>query len=269
LGQTNVIAGEVRHPVLTGFSLSDFPTLEGYNALSSKVEQGSEDILLSASFSDPLLSAWQLGLGRVVAWMSDLGEDWSPDWRTWNMQGRFWTQVIRYALTDPSTGPAQAKVSVGASTVTVDLQIENDAGVPVNLAYPEFAYVGADSTVTKLSMQQVAPGSYKVEFPRPPEGAYRAVISYLGEAGISDVATPFVVDYPDELQPVDADAGKANLLRWAGMAGGDEITLEDMIVIPEEQAEVPPADILRWLLLTLVVFWPLEIAVRRRWLPWA
>jgi hypothetical protein len=118
-------------------------------------------------------------------------------------------------------------------------------------------------------MQQIAPGQYSLEFPRPPEGAYRAVISYLGEGGISEVAAPFVVTYPAELQPVDAAAGEANLLRWAGMTGGAEVSLDTLMAVEEQQTEIPPADLLRWLLLTLVVFWPLEIAIRRRWLPWS
>ena len=100
-GRTSVILGVEGHPVMSGFSPAELPGLDGYHALISKTNQGAEDILVSASFGDPLLSAWQYGLGRVVSWTGDLGQDWARDWRAWERRGEFWGQVLRYTLPDP------------------------------------------------------------------------------------------------------------------------------------------------------------------------
>jgi hypothetical protein len=65
-GITMFTPGEKNHPVLTGLNLSQFPALNTYNALSSKSDEGAEDILVSGNYEDPLLSVWQYGLGRVA-----------------------------------------------------------------------------------------------------------------------------------------------------------------------------------------------------------
>ena len=180
LGETALLSGEEKHPILAGFSLSELPTVSGYNALTSKVDQGAEDVLLSANFEDPLLSVWQLGLGRVAAWMSDLGEEWAGNWSGWSRQGQFWAQVVRYALPDPSLSPAQVDISVGPTRVTVDVQIQTPGGVPVNLADVEFSFADASGQAYTARVPQVGPGIYQLEFDRPVEGAYRGVVSYLG-----------------------------------------------------------------------------------------
>ena len=109
-GETTVDTHTSGHPLLSGMNLADFPTLNAYNALKSRADEGAEDILISSSFDDPLLSAWQYGLGRVVAWMGDAGEEWTLNWLDWDKLALFWSQVIRYALPDPGIDPRQVTV---------------------------------------------------------------------------------------------------------------------------------------------------------------
>jgi len=269
LGWTNTLSGEDEHPILFGFSLSELPLLSGYNAVSSKVDKGAEDILVSASFHDPILAAWQVGLGRVIAWMGDIGEDWAEDWMGWARHGDFWINVIRYTLTDPSLGLAQVDISVTESTVILDLHIHTSAGVPVNLAHPEFSFVGNEGVVTTLTVHQVGPGKYHKEFTLPPVGAYRGVVSYMGPNGIEEVAAPFVVDYPREWQPVDSSLGLENLKKWADKTGGSLVKLSDEIEPSAEGEKITSDfDLSMITIIILVVSWPIEIAIRRQRMPW-
>jgi hypothetical protein len=268
-GKTNLVSGEDKHPIFSGFSLSDLPIIDGYHAMTSRSDEGAEDILLSANHRDPILSARQVGLGRVITWMSDIGEDWARDWQVWPRQGDFWINVIRYAIPDPTLDPAQVDISVSESEVIVNLQILSSAGVPINLADPQFSYVNHEGNVISYALFQISPGKYKLSFPHPPSGAYRGVIRYGGLSENNEIAAPFVVDYPKEWQPVTFSSGMINLNRWAAMTNGKQIDLKEEIsnsVLESERGSDLDTSML--LLVILVISWPLEIAVRRRWMPW-
>jgi hypothetical protein len=268
-GKTNLISGEKNHPGLSGFSLAELPDIQGYHSVSSNPESGAEDILLSANFRDPLLSARQVGLGRVITWMSDIGEDWAGEWRGWNRQGEFWANVIRYAIPDPTLSSSHADIEVSDSDVTISLQMLSSAGVPMNLAVPQFSYVDHTAKVKTYTLAQSGPGFYQLQLPVPPVGAYRSVIRYEGEAGVEEISTPFVVDYPKEWQPFDPSVGEHNLLRWASQTGGGKIDLfEEISESLEGKESAIKVDVAMILLAFLVISWPLEIAVRRRWMPW-
>jgi uncharacterized membrane protein len=271
-GQTSLKLGEGDHPILSGMNTAALPILDGYNALSSKSNEGAEDILVSANFGDPVLSAWQYGLGRVVAWTSDIGEEWVSNWST-EAEGSFWSQVVRYALADPALGPAQVTIQVEDTGMAVEAAIQNSAGDPVNLAQVSFTYAAPDGQTHTFSLPQVSPGSYRLELPRPSEGAYRGVLSFSAEDGQrQEIPASFAVNPPAEWQPSDPSMGAARLSAWAKSAGG-QILSPEAIQSPDKQpaaskSQPIPGDRWRWLLLAMVLYWPLEIALRRRWLPW-
>jgi Mg-chelatase subunit ChlD len=273
-GQTSLQPGETGHPVLSGLRLDQFPALSGYNALSSKAEAGAEDVLVSSNFRDPVLSAWQYGLGRVVAWTSDLGEEWTGEWPgkgPAGSEGQFWSQVVRYALVNPALGTAQVHVQVEPVRLVVEAALMDLAGDPLDLARVSFTYAGPDGQAHTFALTQSSAGIYGVELPRPPEGAYRAFLAYTDEDGqIKEVPAPFAVDPPAEWLPVNTELGQGNLARWASAAGGKVLLapgqeLEPAAPGPEQTGGSPWQ---RWLLLALLLLWPLEIAIRRRWMPW-
>jgi Ca-activated chloride channel homolog len=270
-GMTSLISTEAGHPVLSGMSAEQLPLLSGYNALQSRADEGAEDILVSANFGDPILSAWQYGLGRVAAWTGDLGQEWVTGWQG-ESEGAFWAQVIRYMLVDPAQSPAQATVEVGPTRLVVEAALFTPDGSPINLAEVVFTFADADNQRTAYRLSQHRAGLYRAEIPRPPDGAYRGAVSYNGPDGTNvEVPAPFVANPPDEWLPQDAASGANNLAAWARAAGGSLTSLEEL-QSAQRAAEQQQAGLLggagERLLLALVLLWPLEIAIRRRWLPW-
>jgi len=266
-GQTSLRSVEAGHPIFSGIRPDQLPLLNAYNALQSKAEEGAEDILVSASFGDPILSAWQYGLGRVAAWTGDLGGEWTENWQP-ESEGTFWSQVIRYMLVDPAQNPAQASVTVEPTRMLVEAAIYTPTGDSVNLAEVRFTYSDSTNKTTTYPLTQKSAGIYQAEIPRPPDGAYRGVLTYPGEDGIQvEVPAPFAVNPPLEWQPEDPSTGVANLTQWSAAGGGQITNLEAAEVSVPKQAN-PFEDGWWRLLLALVILWPLEIAIRRRWLPW-
>jgi Ca-activated chloride channel family protein len=278
-GDTTLKEGEVQHPVLSGMSTHQLPGLKAYNALSSKSDQGAEDILVSSSFGDPILSAWQYGLGRVVAWMGDIGEEWTAAWTSPALEGQFWSQVVRYALPNPSLGAAQVDIRAGDTGLSVDASIRPGPDNPTGMYQVTFSYAepaldvsagGSPAKIRTFYVPQSGPMVYQVDLPRPAEGAYRAVLAYqVGDGPAQEVAAPFAVSPPAEWLPGKAAEGQSTLAAWANLANGQVTTLEAVMTTAKDvetpaRHEIIPA----WLLLALLLLWPVEIALRRRWLPW-
>ena len=272
-GTTRPIQGEPGHPILSGFSTSAMPNLFGYNALESKALFGAEDVLISSGFEDPLLSVWQYGLGRVVAWTSDIGEEWGSSWVEWDDLGRFWSQVIRYALPDPALGPGQVEVDLNPAELTVTGQIITASGIPRNGLEVKFSFVDTEGTVRSYPVPQTGPGLYTLSLPRPEDGVYRGVLQYPDEDGIPvEVAAPVEVNYPLEWLPVQRSPveGLTKLNSWSNQSGGASISWESLIPTgsPSGDAVLNPNQVLQRLILAMLLLWPLEIAIRRRWMPW-
>jgi uncharacterized membrane protein len=261
-GVIRAIVGEANHPVLSGLSIGEAPALAGYNALVSKSDEGAEDVLLSASFEDPLLSVWQYGLGRVAAWTGDLGEVWGREWAAWNGWPAFWSNIIRYTLPDPALGPGEVEVRVGPAELTVSVRVVSGAGVPRNGVPVTFAMVTPDGQIRSYPVPQAAPGLYELTLPRPSDGVYRGVVEYADDAGFPvEVAAPVVVNYPEEWQaptrPPDFSLGE--LTTWDALLEQGEAGAA---------AELSANQLVQRLLVALVVLWPVEIAIRRRFIPW-
>ncbi|HEX7599218.1 MAG TPA: VWA domain-containing protein, partial [Polyangia bacterium] len=219
-GQSMLKAGIPNHPLLSGLSEKDLPVLWGYNAQASKKEDGAEDILVSGEYADPILSAWQYGLGRVVAWMSDAGQEWRGAWADPARETSFWLQVIRYSLPNPAIGPAQAEVKLSDTTLTVSASLQTGAGQPLDLAQVVFSYTGADGKLLSLAIPQAAPGLYRLETARPAPGAYRGLVTFQsGTEARQEIALPFAVDAPAEWLPGAVGTGPAALASWAKISG--------------------------------------------------
>jgi uncharacterized membrane protein len=269
-GETNLALNEEGHPMLSGLSVAQLPKLQGYNAVASKSDQGAEDVLVSANFNDPLFSIWQIGLGRVAAWMSDLGEEWSGDFSDPAAAGRFWSQAIRYTLPSPAVSPTQVDVTVDGPRLVVAASLQETDGALLNGVSAQFSYLQADGQTRNFRVPQIAPGNYRLELPAPEVGAYHAALTYQSGGVEQEIPAAFTVNAPVEWQALDQQQSKANLIEWANVAQTTLAEATSLTMEPPE-TEASPAtqsDIWFTLLLIALVFWPLEIAMRRKWLPW-
>jgi hypothetical protein len=256
--------GEGNHPILAGLSLEQLPTVRGHNALASKPD--AEIVLQDVESGDPLLAVWQLGLGRVAAWTSDIGENWLGGWADQALAGKFWAQVIAYALPDPVSGRVQTAVEITPDVIVVNARLAGLDSMPMNGATVQFQYADASGAHTYV-MLQIAPGQYQTTIPTLPPGSYRGLVAYNSLADVGEVPVPLAIPYPVDLQPVASQVGARNLENWAALVASKVITWDNLLIAPVV-AQTPAPD-WRWLpVLLLVLLWPLEIAVRRRWLPW-
>ena len=80
------------HPILMGIP-AEMPYILGYNKLKAK--SGAQ--VLIEEEGDAILSVWQWGKGRVVAYAPDCAAHWAPKAMTeWEYYPRLWDNMVRY-----------------------------------------------------------------------------------------------------------------------------------------------------------------------------
>jgi uncharacterized membrane protein len=79
---------------LTGVLAGPPPLLQGYVRTTAKPE--ADVHLVERSEDDPLLASWRYGLGRVVAFASEVDGPWAEAWTAAPEFARLWSQTVRW-----------------------------------------------------------------------------------------------------------------------------------------------------------------------------
>ena len=249
------------HPIVRGFVPSQFPNLGGYIAVTPKPE--AETVLQSPQ-EDPILTAWQYGLGRALAWTSDIGEAWGGDWQRWGESPLLWTQMLAYTFPDPSQGPLTVRIDRSDTTPMIVADARDDDGAPLDLADVGARVQNPDGSESTIRLKQVAPGQYQAPLPAAEDGAYTVGVA-LSKAdqqleAHAGWAKPYAAEFA--LQP-----NRELLERIATISGGRVLqTADEATDAVKAETPRPTQAFWPWLIALALVLWPIEIAVRRGWL---
>jgi Ca-activated chloride channel homolog len=271
------IEGEFRanlqapHPLLRDFTPNQIPRLEGYVGTTIKPEA---ELVLKSPDDDPVLAAWQYGLGRAVAWTPSVESPWAESWPNWPDYGKFWAQIIRYTLPEPDSGPLQARVTpradfaggsgVAAATIAVDSFAPS--GEAIDLADTVATVTLPDGDTRSIPLRQTAPGHYVADVALPAHGPYAIAV----EQRKDDVARTALAGYvqPPSAEYMPSSGGAALLERISAATGGQALSGAEPAQAPVPIPAGGARELWPWLLLAAALLFPLEIAVRRGWLRW-
>jgi uncharacterized membrane protein len=253
------------HPIVRGFVPRQLPNLDGYVAVTPKPE--AETVLRSPE-QDPIVTAWQYGLGRSVAWTSDSGETWGRAWQQWPESALFWTQMLSYTFPDPSQGPLTLRIdqATGDSDAPPRIVAEalDDDGAPLDLADVGARVRNPDGSEQTLRLKQVAPGRYEAPLAAAADGAYSLGVALRKNDQQLEASAGWAKPYAAEfaLQP-----DRALLERVATISGGQVLqSAADAAAAVQAEAPRPTQAYWPWLVGLALLLWPLEIAIRRGWL---
>jgi uncharacterized membrane protein len=154
--------------ILDGLTNDKLPAI--YGQVVTYPKPGSE--LLIETEQGPLLAAWQYGLGRSVAFTSDLSNRWGKDWIQWKQFGKFTSQIVKWAQRKETPKRFSAAIDSNGikgnflvDVTTAQNRFVNFLELNTNVLLPS----GKDQT---FSMEQIAPGRYAGTFPAEEIGAY-------------------------------------------------------------------------------------------------
>ena len=153
-------------PMLAG--INHLPKLYGYIATS---EKELAQTYIHSHEDHPILAGWNYGLGRSIAFTSDVKPGWAADWIEWENFRRFWGQVVNWTL-PPMDGAADFDLTVtpqnGKGTVFIDTASTSaiyGLTFDVSLARP-------DGEGAVVEMHRVTPTRYSGEFSVRERGSY-------------------------------------------------------------------------------------------------
>ncbi|MEX2284242.1 MAG: VWA domain-containing protein [Gemmatimonadota bacterium] len=232
------------------------PSLQGYVAVTPKARA---EVVLVSHEGDPVLSAWQYGAGRAIAWTPDLGARWSGAWARHPAARQLWGNAVSWLLPPPDGGELTARVEhePGGSVLIVENRSAWDEVRPT-LA----VIVGSEARTTEIAVAPAGPGQYRTVLPALEAGAYFVrVRQSLTSGGELHAEAGWAAPYSAEYKEIGVDT--ATLARIA-TAGNGRVLSDPLAAMREPDA---PA-VARWplaplLLVLAAITWPLEIASRR------
>ncbi|NLY43625.1 MAG: VWA domain-containing protein [Clostridiaceae bacterium] len=253
-------------PVLTGVSdimenITSVPYLHGYIGTSPK---NTAKVILSSDEGEPILAVWQYGLGRTVAWTSDVRGQWSYDWMAWDKSVLFWKNILSWTLQQNYAGPYELSGKVIGNRINLELILDE----AVQGAKIDGIIIDPDVKEQKVEFKAVAPGKYQASFEGNKTGAYLNRINITYPEGKTDsINTGIVIPYsPEYDMNKKKDAGFVRRLAEEG--GGRVLENAEQALNTNIDKVWSKVDLTPLFLILAILLFMVDIALRRINIPY-
>lgn len=172
---------------------------------------------------DPVLAHWRYGLGKAIAFTSDVTSRWATDWLTWPDFGAFWTQAVRWVMRPNTPSSFRVETSVNNSMGTVKIDAVDEQGKFVNFLRPKVVVTGPGPKFARqdVDVPQSGPGIYEGKFLLDERGVYMVNITYTRPDGSQGmIPTGLALNYSREYE---YNATNIALLEQTAATGGGKI----------------------------------------------
>ena len=203
------------HPISAGLDRSGMPAMAGY--VVSAVKPGAAPVLLS-HLDDPILAAWQFGLGRVAVYTADLRSPWSAGLRRWSGFGPLWLQTARWVGRRATDRALRASIVEGSGGAL--LVVDAEAEGALNRLDVHAAVRGPGGEQQDVAMRATAPGRYEAPISTPSPGPYVASITASAADGGADARALRGFYWSANRERRATGAHMAALAQIAGATGG-------------------------------------------------
>lgn len=186
--------GDPFAPKITGITADTFagitkvPAVSGYIRAAEK--GGLALVTLRNDEDEPLMAQWQYGLGRSVAFTSDLGGKWSTAWRGWGMYQAFWSQHVRWVMR-PSNSKVSVRVTPESKGDETLLIVEANTRDGERLSFATFTgrLASPDGMADQdIVLREIGPGRYEGRVTTAGSGTYIASLRYRAPMGDGSTA---------------------------------------------------------------------------------
>ncbi len=228
------------------------PPLHGYVATT---EKETAQVFIHSHKDEPILAGWNFGLGKAIAWTSDVKPAWAKEWILWHNFGKFWGQVINWTLPAADAGSDfDLRVSMHHSVAEVNI----DTRTPSEASY-KVHVVGPDRASEIVEIQQVTPTRYSGTFQMQDRGSYIVTAEREGDTrrSIETLSLP----YPAEYAEFRVDTTSLKMLA-TGTAGIYEPT-PTQIAAPAGVPIERQTSLAQVLLVVAAILFVLEMILRR------
>jgi Mg-chelatase subunit ChlD/CheY-like chemotaxis protein len=208
---------------LKGIAQNQLPPLRGYVLTYPKPRA---EVLMRAD-KDPLLVSWRYGLGRVMAFTSDLSGRWGRDWVSWPGFPQWASQLARDTLRKLLETRMRTEFYAEGEKIKVVTDIFSRDGRFLNFLKVKANITAPDQESQERTFQQSAPGRYESKFIPTARGIHFLSLYAEGNAGEASVplaTVPYIAPYPKEYRELKPNLSL--LSRLAEESGGEMLDAE-------------------------------------------
>lgn len=258
-------------PIVKG--LDGIPDMHGYVITTAKpraevvleveAENPSPDGELAER--DPLLATWRYGLGNSAAFTSDLSTNWGRDWVNWGEYRQFVDQLLLRVARAEDTN--NLKVWMYPDGNRTSIVVEDFASEPRFLDLTALV-TGPQEKSEQVQFHQTGPGRYEAELSLWGEGRYQTTVmtNNLPQESQERAVGGLILPYSPEYLRFEADPLKLEDI--AERTGGSllkGVSAEQAVetIYGQRDPKQSTSNIFDWLLMSLLILIPLDVAVRR------
>ncbi len=210
---------------LKGIPQDNLPVLGGYVLTYPKPRA---DLLMRVD-KDPLLVTWRYGLGRVMAFTSDLSGRWGKEWVSWSAFPRWASQISRDTMRKRLDSKIRVAFHPTGDAVAVVSDLVSEDGKYLNHLRMKTTVATPNEATLEEPLRQSAPGRYEGKFMPAQRGIHFVTLYAEGAAGAAPLAVatvPYIASYPKEYNELKPNL--ALLSRLAEETGGEMIDSEKL-----------------------------------------
>ena len=242
------------HEITGNLFAEGWPILYGYVAASPKT--ASQLLIASASEDDPILTTWQYGLGRTVAWNSDVTGEWTGAFSGKEDYVQLWKRVVDYSTGNADIGEDSVDIVTAGEVTEIVYQTKeynSETEIVATIIDPE-------GEQQEIKLYATAPGKYETQLPTEQTGLYHMSIRRMeGEEIQSYMTTAAAVQFSDEYK---FDVSPAKYLSFVEQYGR-LITPEEEIWTKLQNGTREKKSLTNLLLGLAICLFLIDVAVRR------
>ena len=242
------------HDIINPF-LDGVPLLDGYIGTTAKSR--AETILYSDE-DDPILSTWQYGLGRTVAWTSDVSGKWSSNYLSTNEGVDFLLNIVEWTF--PRVNNENMTIKSQNLGVTEEIIVMNSSEES-NQHDTMVTIIPPSLESYEIKLNSTRPGEYKGIINVEEEGVYILRGSqYEGENIISTASHGIAVNYSKEY---DITSSQNRLDSLIARADGEYISDPTEVFDKKTSRVLGSRDLTDILIILAMLLLVVDIGLRR------
>lgn len=243
-----------RSDIINEVLANGYPVLKGYIATTPK---STATVILESDSGDPILSTWQYGLGKTIAWTSDGENKWTGKWASWNNYGAFWKNAIDYVISDTSLGDDTLEIVQGGTSATIRY---GTSDYDQNTKISGVCTTETGETID-ITLNPVAPGIYETDIDLKELGVYSISIrNKNGDEIVKSINTATALQYSPEYR---FDTDTSALDSFVASTNGEMISYDTDVFNVKLENVKARVSLTNWLLLAALLLFMLDIIARR------
>jgi len=273
VGETRIVAKEIivekttrpfisaKNEIIQNLPINKIPKVDGY--IITYPKNSAETIL--ETIHGPLLVSHQYGLGRSVAFTSDLSGRWSKNWVNWDYFAQFVSQMVKWTIRKESPHYYTVDISRNGDKGIFKVDIIDELNQFSNHLKLKLKVILPNKNNQTISLEQIAPGRYIGNFPASEVGEY--YFNLFGDQSehlIQYKTFAYSIPYSDEYLLIKPN--ETLLSELAEKTGGAVLDIntppEDLFISDSQQKEYG-ASLWPYLLLAAIAVLIIEITIRK------